>query len=85
MRRRGGLTDDPFAVWRSAEANLDVRHRGTFSAAKVRMEEFKHRPTGWREVPVAETGWGEVCTALAEGTAQVAVAAGEVLAGAGLD
>jgi hypothetical protein len=49
-RRRGGFTDETFEVWRSPECNVDIRHKNTFSAPKVRLEDFKHTPTNWRQV-----------------------------------
>lgn len=57
-RRRGGFSDDDFATWRSAEPVIDIRHRGTFSPPKISLDSFKHQPTGWQEIPIAQIpGW----------------------------
>jgi len=48
-RRRGGFTDETFEVWRSEKCNIDLRHKNTFSAPKVRLDDFKHKPSNWRE------------------------------------
>lgn len=57
-KHRGGLTDDDFEVWYSEFPNIDIRHKGTFSSPKVDLRDFKHPPTGWQEIPLAEIpGW----------------------------
>lgn len=57
-RRRGGFSDDDFETWRSTEPIIDIRHRGTFSPPKINLDSYKHKPTGWREIPIAEIpGW----------------------------
>ena len=57
-KRRGGLTDDDFETWRSEYPIIDIRHKGTFSSPKVKLEDFKHKPKWWKEIPVEEVeGW----------------------------
>ena len=57
-RRRGGLTDDSFETWHSKEPVIDIRHKKTFSRPKVRIEDFKHKPKWWEEIPVEDIdGW----------------------------
>lgn len=50
--RRGGLTDDDFATWKSREPIIDIRHPGTFSPPKYTLESFKHKPENWQEVTI---------------------------------
>lgn len=49
-RSRGGFTDETFEIWRSPKCNVDIRHKNTFSAPKVRIEDFKHKPSNWRQI-----------------------------------
>lgn len=57
-RRRGGVTDEEHEIRRSAVPNVDIRHRNTFSAPKISLESFKHKPTGFMEIPIEEIeGW----------------------------
>lgn len=44
LRRRGGVTDEGFVKVKSVLPNIDIRHKRTFSAPKVRLEDFKHPP-----------------------------------------
>ena len=53
-KKRGGLTDDDFATWSSKEPVIDIRHKGTFSPTKVKLESFKHKPKNWREISINE-------------------------------
>ncbi len=48
--KRGGFSDDDFDVWRSVEPIIDIRHGNTLSPRKVHLENFTHKPTGWREI-----------------------------------
>lgn len=48
-KKRGGFSDDDFETWHSKEPLIDIRHKGTFSPAKVTLDGFTHKPTGWRE------------------------------------
>jgi hypothetical protein len=53
-KKRGGLTDDDFDIWYSKEPIIDIRHKGTFSPRKTKLSDFKHKPTGWEEIPITE-------------------------------
>lgn len=53
-KKRGGLTDDNFETWTSEYPNIDIRHRHSFSRPKVSLDEFKHKPKDWQEIPVEE-------------------------------
>lgn len=56
--KRGGLTDDDFDTWESDIATIDIRHPNTFSAPKIQLSDFKHQPTGWKEIPIEQIpGW----------------------------
>jgi hypothetical protein len=56
--KRGGLTDDDFEMWSSEYPVIDIRHRKSFSRPKCTLEEFKHLPIDWREVPIEKIpGW----------------------------
>jgi len=46
-KRRGGFSDDKFGTWHSKCSNIDVRHKGTFSNSKTKLEDFKHKPKWW--------------------------------------
>lgn len=46
-KRRGGLTDDDFDTWKSKDAIIDIRHKGTFSPPKCTLDSFKHAPKNW--------------------------------------
>ncbi len=57
-RRRGGFTDETFEVWRSEVPNVDIRHKNTFSAPKIKLSDFKHQPKNWRQISVDDIpGW----------------------------
>lgn len=51
-KKRGGLTDDDFETWKSAEPTLDIRHNKSFSPPKCTLSSFKHKPENWREIEV---------------------------------
>lgn len=53
-KRRGGLTDDDFDTWKSKEAIIDIRHKGTFSPPKCTLESFKHAPKNWETKKIKE-------------------------------
>ena len=53
-KKRGGLTDDDFDTWYSDEPVIDIRHKGTFSPTKVKLESFKHAPKNWEEININE-------------------------------
>lgn len=57
-RRRGGFSDDKFATWKSELPLVDIRHTRTFSSPKINLEDFKHRPTNWRQISYKDIpGW----------------------------
>lgn len=57
-RSNGGVTDEDHIKRKSALPNIDIRHGGTFSAPKITLESFKHKPTNWREEPIENIpGW----------------------------
>lgn len=54
----GGVTNEEHIKIKSEYPNIDIRHRGTFSAPKITLESFKHKPTNWREEPIENIpGW----------------------------
>ena len=53
-RRRGGITNEDHIKRKSEFPNIDVRHPGTFSAPKVALDSFKHKPENWNEIPIEE-------------------------------
>jgi hypothetical protein len=53
-RRRGGFTDETFETWKSPICNVDIRHKNTFSAPKIKLTDFKHQPSNWRQIPMTE-------------------------------
>ncbi len=56
--KRGGFSNEPFDVWYSELPNIDIRHRHTLSVTKTTLEEFKHPPKDWVEIPIEEIpGW----------------------------
>jgi len=57
-RRNGGITDEDHIKRRSELPNVDIRHSRTFSAPKITLESFKHKPENWSEIPIEEIqGW----------------------------
>lgn len=64
-KRRGGLTDDDFETWYSAEPVIDVRHKGTYSPPKVTLDSFKHAPVNWQETSIDQlTYWADTLRGL---------------------
>ena len=56
--KRGGFSDDDFDTWSSEYPVVDIRHGKTFSSPKCSLEDFKHLPTGFRDIPIEEIpGW----------------------------
>lgn len=51
-KKRGGFSDDDYGTWESKYPVVDIRHEGTFSRPKVTLDEFKHPPKWFQEVPV---------------------------------
>jgi len=57
-KKRGGFSDDEFGTWSSKRPCIDIRHKGTFSSPKTKLENFTHKPKWWREIPIDEIkGW----------------------------
>jgi hypothetical protein len=57
-RRNGGITNEDHVKRKSEYPNIDIRHRGTFSAPKITLESFKRKPTNWREESIENIpGW----------------------------
>jgi hypothetical protein len=42
-------TVEGMEMWTSMEPMIDIRHKGTFSLSKVRLDQFNHQPVGWEE------------------------------------
>ena len=58
VRRRGGFNNEPYDVWSSEFPNIDIRHNKTLSVLKTTQKEFRHIPTGWKEINVDDIrGW----------------------------
>jgi len=56
--RRGGFSDDEFETWSSEYPLIDIRHAGTFSRPKTKIEDFTHPPKWFKEIPIEEiSGW----------------------------
>jgi hypothetical protein len=53
-KKRGGLTDDDFETWSSEYPVIDIRHKGTFSPTKMKLEDFKHKPKSWEEINISD-------------------------------
>ena len=57
-RRNGAFLEEPSATWTSPFPNIDIRHPGTFSLPKVRLKDFRHKPSGWVESSIDSLpGW----------------------------
>ncbi len=56
--RRGGVTDEDSEAWTAPFPSIDIRHGGTFTRAKIYLNEFKHQPVNFREIKRDELpGW----------------------------
>lgn len=56
--RKGTRTKTGCSNWRSTYPIVDIRHQGTFSLAKVRLDQFNQQPTGWEEMEITKIpGW----------------------------
>ena len=56
--RNGGVTNEEHIKRKSTVPNVDIRHRNTFSAPKITLDSFKHKPKNWKEIPIKEIpGW----------------------------
>jgi hypothetical protein len=57
-KRNGGFTDEEHIKRKSELPNIDIRHNKTFTAPKIRLDDFKHKPENWREEPIENIpGW----------------------------
>jgi hypothetical protein len=57
-KRNGALTQEKSGYWTSEFPNVDIRHGRTFSKTKTRLEDFKHKPTGFQEMKLDDVrGW----------------------------
>ena len=57
-KRNGALTEEKSGFWTSSSSNIDIRHGRTFSKTKTRLEDFKHKPTGFKEMKIDDiNGW----------------------------
>jgi len=56
--RIGGFLEEPIEEWKSEFPNVDIRHYRTMTAAKLHLEQFAHKPTGWVSTTVDKIpGW----------------------------
>jgi len=56
--KRGGFSDDEFATWGAAYPSIDIRHKGTFSNPKTKLEHFTHKPKWFKEIKIDKIeGW----------------------------
>jgi len=57
-RKNGGVSDEEHVKRRSEFPNIDIRHKGTFSAPKITLDSFKHKPETWKELNINDiSGW----------------------------
>jgi hypothetical protein len=50
--RNGGFSYEESERWTSEYPNIDIRHDKTFSNPKVSLNQFKHQPSGWKEITI---------------------------------
>lgn len=56
--RKGNKNVEGLDFWSSAKPIIDIRHKGTFSLSKVRLDQFNHQPKGWVEKSIDDIdGW----------------------------
>ena len=48
--KNGEVTEE----WRSEFPNIDIRHNNTMTPRKMKIEDFVHKPTGWKESIISE-------------------------------
>lgn len=54
----GGFSEFAFDTWRSEDPIIDIRHPGCISKIKVTLDDFKHPPVNWQQIPAEEIpGW----------------------------
>ncbi len=58
LRKNGGFSKDAIEEWRSGYPNIDIRHKKTITPIKMTLENFIHKPTGWKESKLDKLpGW----------------------------
>ena len=51
-------SEDKIDDWRSEYPNLDIRRRLTLTIPKLSLDQFVHKPTGWKQATIDEVpGW----------------------------
>ena len=56
--QKGTGSTNGLETWKSDQPIVDIRHKGTFSIGKVRLNQFNHPPVGWVEKDINEIpGW----------------------------
>lgn len=57
-KRNGAFSEEKGDSWNSKYPNIDIRHNNTFSLPKVRLKDFKIKPTNWQETATDKIeGW----------------------------
>ena len=57
-KRQELISNSNSECWRSEYPNIDIRHKNTFTPAKMKLENFKHKPINWRETTLSQIpGW----------------------------
>jgi len=52
--KNGGVTNEDHVKWHSVFPNIDIRHHKTFSAPKITLDSFKHKPENWQEINIKD-------------------------------
>ena len=57
-KRQELISESNSECWRSEYPNIDIRHKKTFTPAKMKLKNFKHKPINWREISLKQIpGW----------------------------
>lgn len=57
-RRKGGITDEDFELWRSELPNIDIRHYRNFSSPPILCIDYRDIPENWKVKRIDEIeGW----------------------------
>jgi len=57
-KKKGAISDEKCGEWNSPYPNIDIRHANTFSLPKVKLKDFRQKPTGWTETTIDTIdGW----------------------------
>lgn len=48
-KRNGAILEEKCCYWRSLHPNIDIRHSNSFTIPKVKLKDFRHKPSGWKE------------------------------------